>query len=626
MLSTMGVEPLSHATLLRQGVERNPGTVVSTWTGTGFRHESFARLGRDASRLAHALSALGVDLGDRVGTFMWNNYEHLVAYHAIPAMGAVINPLNIRLFPEQVSYIATHAGDRVVLVDASLMEVFLRSLPSMPTVEHVVVVGDAEHADVPGVEFHAFEPLLDHQPGTEYPYPTVAEQAAAGICYTSGTTGDPKGVVYSHRSNWLHAMYLCAANGLAIGRNDVILPVVPMFHANGWGLAHASLMAGAGMLLPDRFMKPTDLLAMMAAGQPTFAAAVPTIWTGVLAALDAGPQDIRHLREIMVAGTALPRDLMAAFDERHGVRMLHAWGMTETSPLVTVSRPPAGCDPAAETEYRLTQGRFPVGVDARLVDDDGAVLPRDGHSVGELQVRGPWITSGYHSKAESPQSFDDGWLPTGDVGHITGDGYLTLVDRSKDLIKSGGEWISSIQLENAVMGHPDVVEAAVVGVPDAKWGERPLVVAVLRDGSAVDESGLRAHLSETVARWQLPDLWKFVDEIPKTSVGKYDKKRLRDIYRQCDPRKRSTEMSEARSVIVAAITSILSRRGTDAETLDPDVRLGAELGFSSLEFAELSAQLEDILGHDPYTAGDFPDTVDDIEGYYTRVPSSDVNR
>ncbi|MGW6626195.1 long-chain-fatty-acid--CoA ligase [Nocardia sp. NPDC055002] len=623
----MGSQPLSHATLLRQGVERYPDAVVSTWTGNGFRQESFARLGRDAARLAHLLGALGIELGDRVGTFMWNNYEHFVAYHAIPAMGAVINPINIRLFPDQISYIATHAGDRVVLVDASLMDVFSQSLPSMPTVEHVIVVGGEVAADAGGVEFHSFERSLEGQPEIDYPYPTVLEETAAGICYTSGTTGEPKGVVYSHRSNWLHAMYLCSANGLAISRTDRILPVVPMFHANGWGLAHASVMAGAAMLLPDRFMKPADLLAMMAAGRPTFAAAVPTIWTGVLAALDADPQDIRHLREIMVAGTALPPDLLSAYDERHGVRMLHAWGMTETSPLVTVARPPAGCDPADETAYRLTQGRFPVGVDARLVDDTGAVLPRDGIAVGEVQVRGPWITAGYHSSDDSPQVFDDGWLLTGDVGHITDTGFLTLVDRSKDLIKSGGEWISSIQLENAVMGHPDVVEAAVIGVSDAKWGERPLVVAVLRDGSTVDEAVLRAHLAGQVAKWQLPDLWRFVGEIPKTSVGKFDKKRLRDIYRQCDgPSRRSTKMSEARAVIVAAITSILARRGTEFGDLTPDLRLGAELGFSSLEFAELSAQLEDSLGHDPYSAGDFLDTVDDIEGYYTRVPSSIAER
>ncbi|AQA24919.1 AMP-binding enzyme family protein [Rhodococcus sp. MTM3W5.2] len=539
MLSTMGTAPLSQATLLRHGAELFPGTSISTWTGSGFRHADFARLGRDGSRLAHVLSGLGVALGDRVGTFMWNNYEHLLAYHAIPAMGAVIHPLNIRLLPAQVGFVATQAADRVVLVDGSLLETFLECLPEMPTVERVVVVdGPLPVRSASGVEFHSFETLMREQSEAEYPYPSVDEYSAAAICYTSGTTGNPKGVVYSHRSNWLHAMFLCSANGLAIGRCDTVLPVVPMFHANGWGLPHACLMAGAALLLPDRFVKPTDLLSIMEEGKPTFAAAVPTVWTGVLAELDSRPQDIGHLREVMVGGAALPHDLMAGFRERYGVQLMGAWGMTETSPLVTVARPPVDCDAAAEPAYRVSQGKIPVGVDARLVDEGGIVLPRDGRSVGELQVRGPWITSSYYTGAAEPQgmdSFEDGWLRTGDVGYITADGFLTLVDRAKDLIKSGGEWISSIQLENDVMSHPDVAEATVVGVPDDKWGERPLVVVVLKERAEPDPVALRAHLIGKFAKWQLPDLWTFVREIPKTSVGKFDKKRIRDAFEPGSP-------------------------------------------------------------------------------------------
>ncbi|MFD8104510.1 long-chain fatty acid--CoA ligase [Nocardia fluminea] len=526
--------PLSHATLLRHGTEIYADTTISTWTGSEFRHSDFGQLGRDASAVAHLLAGLGVGQGDRVGTFMWNNYEHFLAYHAIPAMGAVINPLNIRLLPEQVGYVATQAHTAVVLVNGSLLEQFCDSLPYMPVVRHVIVVdGDLPDRSGP-VQFHRFELLSSEQPATAYPFPEVPEQSAAGVCYTSGTTGVPKGIVYSHRSNLLHAMYLCTANGLGIGRTDRLLPVVPMFHANGWGLPHASLLSGASVLLPDRFLKPRDLLDMMAQARPTFAAAVPTIWTGVLAELENRPQDIRHLREVMVAGSALQEEMWSAFRERHGVQLLHAWGMTETSPLVTVARPPAGGDGGDDRAYRLSQGRIPVGIDARLVDDHGLVLPRDGRSVGEFQVRGPWITSSYYSNdpaAADESSFDDGWLRTGDVGYLTADGYLTLVDRAKDLIKSGGEWISSVQLENAVMGHPDVAEAAVVGVPDEKWDERPLVVVALRDNTTADCRALRTHLVGQFAKWQLPERWVFVDEVPKTSVGKFDKKRIRELYR-----------------------------------------------------------------------------------------------
>jgi fatty-acyl-CoA synthase len=349
------------------------------------------------------------------------------------------------------------------------------------------------------------------------------------MCYTSGTTGDPKGVVYSHRSMYLHSFQVCSSNGMQLSASDYSLAIVPMFHASAWGMPHAAMMSGASLLMPDRFLQPEPLLAMMADQRPTFAAAVPTIWSGVLARLDAHPQDISHLREVVVGGSAASPTLMHAFQERYGVPVLHAWGMTETSPLGSVCRPPAGLDQDTEWSYRYTQGRFPASVEARLVNDSG-VVPNDGTSVGELEVRGPWITGSYYSPDGAqvdPDKFDDGWLRTGDVGTISPDGFLTLTDRAKDVIKSGGEWISSVDLENAVMGHPDVAEAAVIGVPDDKWEERPLVAVVLREGHAADAAQLCEFLADKVAKWQLPERWTFIEEVPKTSVGKFDKKVLR---------------------------------------------------------------------------------------------------
>ena len=344
-----------------------------------------------------------------------------------------------------------------------------------------------------GVTVHGYDALLAGHSDT-YDFPVVDEREAAAMCYTSGTTGDPKGVAYSHRSNILHSMQVCMPSSMNISAHDKILAIVPMFHANAWGIPYAALMAGASILMPDRFLQPGPLLEFIAAEKPTFAAAVPTIWIGVLAALDAQPQDISHLRDVVVGGAAVPPTMMHKFQEKHGVRILHAWGMTETSPLGSVAHPPAGVTEEEAWKYRYTQGRFPVGVQARLVDDSGNVVPNDGEALGELQVKGPWITGSYYSPeggTVDPDKFDDGWLRTGDVGKITPDGYLTLVDRSKDVIKSGGEWISSVDLENAVMAHPAVLEAAVIGIPDQKWDERPLVAVVLREGAAADASELK---------------------------------------------------------------------------------------------------------------------------------------
>lgn len=534
MLSTMQDEPLSLATLLRYASTFQGDSTVSTWTGTGVRTITYRELGAQAARLANALTGFGIGRGDRVATFMWNNNEHMVAYIGVPAMGAVLHALNIRLFPEQLVYVANHAEDQVVIVDGSLLPLFAQLLPQLKTVRHVIVAnGDAADLTAPeGVQVHSYTELLGTQ-SDEFDFPVIDEREAAAMCYTSGTTGDPKGVVYSHRSNWLHAVQVLTPMSMGLSGTDIVLSIVPLFHANAWGMPYAALMSGANMLMPDRFLQPGPLLEMMADQKPTFAAAVPTIWGGVLAGLAAHPQDISHLRTAVVGGSAVPPSMMRAFQEKHGVRVLHAWGMTETSPLGSVANPPAGVTGEEEWEYRFTQGRFPAAVQARLVGDDGKVVPNDGKSLGELEVRGPWITGSYYSPdgAEvDPDKFDDGWLRTGDVGKITPNGYLTLVDRSKDVIKSGGEWISSVDLENAVMGHPAVAEASVIGVPDEKWDERPLVAIVLADGATATAAELRDFLADKFAKWQLPERWTFIDEVPKTSVGKFDKKRLRTRY------------------------------------------------------------------------------------------------
>ncbi|MBU3061053.1 long-chain fatty acid--CoA ligase [Nocardia sp. NEAU-G5] len=534
MLSTMQDEQLSLATLLRYAASFHGDATISTWTGDGVRTSTYREMGADAARLANALSSLGIGVGDRVATFMWNNTEHMVAYAGVPAMGAVLHALNIRLFPEQLVFVANHAEDQVVIVDGSLVPMFAQYLPNLKTVRHVIVAnGDPASLSAPaGVQVHSYTELLAAQPDT-YDYPILDERSPAGMCYTSGTTGDPKGVVYSHRSNWLHAMQVIAPMSMGFNDQDLVLAIVPLFHANAWGIPYAAMMSGASVLMPDRFLQPGPLLEMMAAVRPTFAAAVPTIWGGVLAGLDAHPQDISHLRTCVVGGSALPPSMMRAFQDKYGVKLLHAWGMTETSPLGSIAHPPKGVTGEEAWEYRCTQGRFPAGVQARIVADDGTVLPNDGKALGELEVRGAWITGSYYSPegaAIDADKFDEGWLRTGDVGHISANGYLTLVDRSKDVIKSGGEWISSVDLENAMVGHPAVAEASVIGVPDEKWDERPMVAIVLKDGASVEPAELRDFLADKFAKWQLPERWTFVEEIPKTSVGKFDKKRLRAQY------------------------------------------------------------------------------------------------
>jgi fatty-acyl-CoA synthase len=534
MRSTMMDAPLQLSQLLEYGRSVHGASEVVTWTAEGPRRTNFAGIGDLAARLAHALrDDLGVVGDQRVATFMWNNAEHLAAYLAVPAMGAVLHPLNLRLFPEQLIYIATHAQDRVVIVDSTLIPLLAKNLPQMSTVEHVVVVGDGDAGPLKAasqVQVHRWDELLADKPN-RYDWPAVDERDAAALCYTSGTTGNPKGVAYSHRSIWLHSMEVCMAETFGLGPADRELVIVPMFHAMAWGLPYASFMGGASLLMPDRFLQAAPIAEMIATAKPTHAGAVPTIWTDLLAYLDNHPTDVSSLKEVVVGGSACPPALMHAYSERYGIEIIHAWGMTEMSPLGSVSRAPAGLSPEETWAYRYTQGRIPAAVQGRIVGPLGDVLPADGKAVGEFEVRGPWITERYLGESEpDPDKFHDGWLRTGDVGTLSADGYLTLSDRAKDVIKSGGEWISSVELENALMAHPAVLEACVVGVPDEKWSERPLATVVLREGAGATVDELREFLADRIARWQLPERWAFIEAVPKTSVGKFDKKVVRSRY------------------------------------------------------------------------------------------------
>ncbi|MEW1548208.1 long-chain fatty acid--CoA ligase [Streptomyces tsukubensis] len=540
MLSTMQDIPLTVTRILEHGMRVHAKSQITTWTGAPEPdRRSFRETGERAIRLANALrDELGVDGDQRVATLMWNNAEHVEAYLAIPSMGAVLHTLNLRLPPEQLVWIANHAADRVVIVNGSLLPLLVPLLPHLPTVEHIVVSGPGDRSLLAGADtaarIHEYEELIADRP-TTFDWPELDERSAAAMCYTSGTTGDPKGVVFSHRSVYLHSMQVSMSESMGLTDRDTTLVVVPQFHVNAWGIPHAAFMTGLNMLMPERFLQPAPLAEMIEREQPTHAAAIPTIWQGLLAEVLTNPRDLTSLKQVTIGGSACPPALMEAYDKL-GVRLCHAWGMTETSPLGTMAHAPAGRSPEEEWSYRLTQGRFPAGVEPRIVGPGGDVLPWDGESVGELQVRGPWIAAAYFGGAgEEPlrpedKFSEDGWLKTGDVGVISPDGFLTLTDRVKDVIKSGGEWISSIALENALMAHPEVAEAAVVAVPDPKWDERPLATVVLKAGATTDLAGLKAFLGETVAKWQLPERWSLVREVPKTNIGKFDKRAIRRQY------------------------------------------------------------------------------------------------
>jgi fatty-acyl-CoA synthase len=529
--STMMDVPLTVGMIMRHGITVHGDSEVVTWTGDVARHASYAQVVRRAAQLAGALRELGVTGDQRVATFQWNNQEHLEAYLAIPAMGAVMHTLNLRLPPDQVTWIANHAQDDVVIVDGSLVSVLARGLPEMKTIRHVVVVGEADTSplDDAGKQLHSYHDLVAAQP-ENFDWPTnIDERSAATMCYTSGTTGHPKGVAYSHRSVYLHSMCGCTGEVAGLTPGDRMLPVVPMFHVNAWGLPYAALMSGASLIMPDRFLQSEPLVRLIAALRPTIAAAVPTIWGNVLRYLREHGGDLSSIRRVICGGSAVPLALMKAFSEELGVEVKQAWGMTETSPIGSVATPPSSAHGEEYWRYRAGAGRLVAGIEARIVGDGDTVLPSDGTSVGEIEVRGPWVTARYYGDAD-PARFHDGWLRTGDVGNLDKLGFITISDRAKDVIKSGGEWISSVNLENLLMGHPGVIEAAVVAVPDDRWVERPLATVVVAQGAQVSAAELRDHLSASVPAWQLPERWSFVTEVPKTSVGKFDKKLIRARY------------------------------------------------------------------------------------------------
>jgi acyl-CoA synthetase (AMP-forming)/AMP-acid ligase II len=531
MQSTMQSFPLTITAILRHASGVHGARKVTTATGAGYRDCSYAELGRQAAQLANALRRVGVTGDQRVATFSWNNAEHLTAYMAVPAMGAVLHTLNIRLFPEQIAYVANEAEDQVVLVDLSLAKLLAPILADLDTVHTVIAIGEGDTAalDESGKTVLRYADVIADE-STEFDWPDIDENSAAAMCYTSGTTGNPKGVVYSHRSSYLHTMANCTGNGLSISSSDCVLPIVPMFHANAWGLPYAALMAGADLVLPDCHLDARSLIDMIEKLRPTVAGAVPTIWNDVMHCLEKDPgHDVSSLRLVACGGSAVPVSLMRTFEDKHGVQIRQLWGMTETSPMATMAWPPPGTPEEQHWTFRAKQGRPVCGVEARIVDDDGQVLPNDNEAVGEVEVRGPWITGSYY-RGQDESKFDSGWLRTGDVGRIDQQGFITLTDRAKDVIKSGGEWISSVELENCLIAHPDVIEVAVVGVPDERWQERPLAVVVPKEGSAVSAADLRKFLTDKVVRWWLPERWTFVDEIPRTSVGKYDKKTIRSRY------------------------------------------------------------------------------------------------
>jgi fatty-acyl-CoA synthase len=521
MLSTMSEYPLTIGSILEYGSRVHADSEIATWTGSGLKRASFGEVGLRARRFARALTRLGIQRGDRVGTLCWNTQEHLEAYYAISGMGAVVHTLNLRLFPDQLGFIVNHGGDRMIVVEASLLPLLERIRGELKTLERVIVVGDA--SGLPGDWLHYEELLAGEEP--DFAWPDLDERAAAAMCYTTGTTGDPKGVVYSHRSIYLHSLGVCAPWCVGLNDHDRVLVIVPMFHANAWGFPYAACLSGCDLLMPGAFLQPETLCRMIGAYQPTLAAGIPTILSGVFHHAQAKQEDLSGFRILFSGGAALPRGLAEGFLKQYGVRVVQGWGLTETSPVAAVAQPPRHCPPGEEIEWTTRTGRIIPGIELRLCDEE-VVLPWDDQSVGEIEVRGPWVTASYYENP-APDRFHEGWLRTGDMGRVDPRGYVQITDRSKDVIKSGGEWISSMELENAIIDHPDVQEAAVIGVPDERWDERPLACVVPRAGVQVSIEALRAHLAARVAKWWIPERWALIAEVPKTSVGKFDKKVLR---------------------------------------------------------------------------------------------------
>jgi fatty-acyl-CoA synthase len=487
-------------------------------------------------RLAAAIDSLGATEDARIGTLAMNSQAHLEIYYAAPLTGRVLHTINMRLTPDHLAYVIDHAGDEVLIVDRGLAPLLADVVDRVPTVRHWIVVDDGSGADLPdGPEFLDYEELLAAAAPREGRFGIDDENRASGLCYTSGTTGDPKGVVYSHRSTVLHSLGQLGVDSLGIREADVVMPIVPMFHVNAWGLPYAALLAGADLVLPARSTQPRDLLALVERHRVTMAAAATTVWN--FAAPHLRDFDLSSLRMVMSGGSATPSSLSEVWRERAGVPITHSWGMTEISPVAVIGGVRAAEEHSSEDrqrELRALQGRPVPLVQLRLVGDDGTELAWDGESVGEVQVAGPWVASGYYRRDHEGMTVD-GWLRSGDLGTLDPVGYLRIVDRAKDIIKSGGEWISSVDLENAIMSHPDVDEAAVIGRADEKWAERPVAYVVARADAALTAEAVREHLTPLVAKWWLPEDIYFLPELPKTGSGKFSKTELRRLLEGSDP-------------------------------------------------------------------------------------------
>jgi fatty-acyl-CoA synthase len=527
--------PLTLQIVLERAHKLFPKKEVVTKLSTGFHRYTYGDFYTRVKRLANLLLKLGVKPGDRVGTFAWNTYRHLELYFAVPCIGAILHTVNIRLAADQLEYIINHAEDKVIFFDRSLSPMIEMVGKGLKTVKNFVVLDDSP-IEIGGIQAYSYEQLLERA-SSDFDFPELREDMAAGLCYTSGTTGNPKGVLYSHRSLYLHTLSSALADGIGISERDVVLPpVVPMFHANAWGLPYTAVMVGAKQVYPGQFMQPRDILHLFEEEKVTFTAGVPTIWIGIMAVLEKEKIDLSSMTRMVVGGSAVPTSMLDYFQSKYNIPIIHAWGMTETSPLGSISYLKSNLLSLPYEEQltiRSKQGLPVPGIEIRAVNDEGEVVPWDGKTMGELQVKGPWVARAYYNTDERAEAFRDGWFATGDVVTIDSEGYITIADRTKDLIKSGGEWISSVDMENVLLGHPKIQEAAVIAIPHEKWTERPLACIVPKQEyrGQLDEAEILEYLRERFASWWMPDAVLFIDEIQKTSVGKFDKKRLRDVYK-----------------------------------------------------------------------------------------------
>lgn len=531
-MSTMQQTPLLMSRILGRGASLDPNEEVVTLQANGTHRQTLSATWQRASQVAGALAAHGIKTGDRVASFMWNNYRHLELYQAVPSMGAVLHTLNIRLSATDLEYIINHAGSRVIFADEDLLPLLEPLKGKLPTVELLVVCRHSEGGETTFPRVVDYEDFISGQP-TAFAWPEIDEHSPMGLCYTSGTTGKPKGVMYTNRSTYLHTITQAMTDAMGLTALDSLCGIVPMFHAMGWGLPFTASMLGCKQVLPHRFMTPDKLLQLMSDEEVTISAGVPTIWQGVRQILEreGDRYDLTKLSRLTCGGSAPPLSMMRWYWENYGIEMVQGWGMTETNPLGTLSRKVAKRShlKLSEDEQFENVGKAGLampGLEIEIVDEHWNPLPHDGESVGELLIRGPWIAAQYYNDPQ-PEKFHDGWLVTGDVAKIDQEQYLMIADRSKDLIKSGGEWISSVDLENHIVSLPGITQAAVVAQPHPKWDERPVALVVLVEGSNVTKDLILEHCSKVFAKWQLPDDVIFVKQIPLTSTGKIDKKRIR---------------------------------------------------------------------------------------------------